>query len=98
MEDETRDRRVRVAIPNNMVEAVDALVGKRRRSQFIAETVAAELQRRRLSAALDEMDGSLADFDIPGWETPESAAEWVRAQRRGEPPFRISISIDDCAS
>jgi hypothetical protein len=72
-------------MPNDLVEAIDTLVGKRRRSQFIAEAVAAELRRRRLSAALAEMKGSLADVDIPGWETPESAAEWVRALRRGDP-------------
>jgi hypothetical protein len=23
--------------------------------------------------------GALADVDIPGWETPEAAAAWVRA-------------------
>jgi hypothetical protein len=27
----------------------------------------------------------LADVDIPGWETLEAAAEWVRALRRREP-------------
>jgi hypothetical protein len=25
--------------------------------------------------------GALADVDIPGWETPEAAAAWVRALR-----------------
>jgi hypothetical protein len=80
---EARLRRVHVVMPSDLVEAVDALVGKRRRSQFIAETVDAELRRRRLDAALAEMDGALADFDIPGWETPEAAAAWVRALRDG---------------
>lgn len=78
-----KHRRVHVVMPEDLIEAVDALVGKRRRSQFIAETVAAELRRRRLRAAIAEMDGALADVDIPGWETPEAAAAWVRALRDG---------------
>ena len=76
-------RRVHVVMPNDTVEAVDAIVGKRNRSQFITETVEAELRRRRLGTALAEMDGALADCDIPGWETPEAAVAWVRALRDG---------------
>lgn len=82
---DTRHRRVQVVMPKDLVESVDALVGKRRRSQFIAGAVTAELRRRRLRVALAEMGGSLAGVDIPGWETPEAAAEWVRALRRGDP-------------
>ena len=82
---DSRHRRVQVVMPEDLVEAVDALVGKQRRGQFISETVAAEFRRRRLRAAIAEMAGSLADVDIPGWETPEAAAEWVRALRRGDP-------------
>lgn len=89
---EAKQRRVHVVMPEELIEAVDALVGQRRRSQFIAETVAAELRRRRLAAALAEMDGALADFDIPGWETPEAAAAWVRALRDGAEATRISES------
>jgi hypothetical protein len=72
-------------MPEELVESIDALVGRRHHGQFIAESVAAELRRRRMSEALAEMDGSLAGIDIPGWETPEAAAEWVRALRRGDP-------------
>lgn len=94
----TKSRRIHVTMPEELLDAVDAFVERKHRSQFIAETIAAELKRRRLSAALDEMSGSLADVDIPGWETPESAAAWVRAQRRGEPLPGYSIAIDDCTS
>ena len=83
MDTESRCRRVHVVMPESTVEAIDAIAGKRGRSQFITETVEAELRRRRLRVALAEMDGALADYDIPGWETPESAAAWVRALRDG---------------
>jgi hypothetical protein len=85
MDTPSRLRRVHVVMPDATVDAIDAIVGKRHRSQFITETVEAELRRRRLSKALAEMDGALADFDIPGGETPEAAAEWVRALRDGVP-------------
>ena len=39
------------------------------------------LWRERANRAR-KVAGSLADVDIPGWETSESAAEWVRASRQ----------------
>jgi len=81
----TRQRRAHIVMPAELIEAVDAQVGPRGRSQFVQEAVAEKLRRQRILADLDEMAGSLANVDIPGWETPEAAAEWVRALRRGEP-------------
>ncbi len=79
-------RRIHVLLPDDLVERIDEMVGKRERSRFIAEVLDEEVRRRRLRAALLEMEGSLADEDIPGWETPEAAAEWVRAIRSGQAP------------
>jgi hypothetical protein len=87
---------VQITLSNDVIEAIDQWVGSDHRSQFIVDAVEWELYRRRMTAALEEMDGALADVDIPGWETPESAAAWVRALRRGEPLPGYSIAIDDC--
>jgi Arc/MetJ-type ribon-helix-helix transcriptional regulator len=87
-----------VTLPDNLIEEIDSLVGQGDRSQFIASAVELELRRRQMSVALEEMGGALADVDIPGWETRESAAAWVRAMRRGEPLPGSSIAIDDCTS
>jgi hypothetical protein len=97
MATDAKYRRIHVVLPVEMIDAIDAQVGPGKRSRFLLEVVEERLRRERLSAALDAMAGSLAGVDIPGWETRESAAAWVRAQRRGEPPFPIGIDIDDHA-
>lgn len=84
MTSSSRLKRTHVLLPEDLLDDVDALVGARRRSSFIADAVMSEVRRRRLKAAVAEMDGALADVDIPGWETPEAAAAWVRALRDGE--------------
>jgi hypothetical protein len=74
-------RRIHVTMPESLIAEIDARLGQRRRSQFISEAAQEKLDRQRLKAALAEMDGALADVDIPGWETPESASEWVHNLR-----------------
>jgi hypothetical protein len=68
---------------SELLVTLDATTAIERRSRFVAEAIAAQLRRRRLEKALAEMAGSLADVDIPGWESRESAAAWVRALRAG---------------
>jgi len=74
--------RTHIIIPKDLVADVDRLVGARHRSAFVAEAVAEKVARERLREAAHRLGGSLADKDIPGWESTESAAEWVRALRR----------------
>lgn len=75
-------RRAHVVMPQELVEEVDALVGQRRRSHFITEAVEEKLGRRRLKATLAQMNGALSAVEVPGWETPEAAAAWVRSLRQ----------------
>lgn len=90
---DTRQRRAHVVMPAELVEEIDAQVGPRKRSRFVQEAVEEKLRRQRLQTSLVEMAGSLADVDIPGWETPEAAAEWICALRRGD-PVGVSIPLD----
>lgn len=76
--------RTHVILPRDLVDAVDKVVGRRRRSRFVAEAVQEKLARLRLLDAARKAAGSLADLDIPGWETGKTAAEWVRALRRAD--------------
>ncbi len=72
-------------MPAELLAEIDAEVGPRGRSRYVQEAVEEKLRRQKLLKSLAEMAGALADYDIPGWETSEAAAEWVRALRRGEP-------------
>ena len=75
--------RIHVMVLSKLLNTLDATVVIRRIDRFIIEPFAAALRRRRLKRTLAEMAGSLADVDIPGWESPESAAAWVRNLRGG---------------
>ena len=70
-----------VVLPDEIVDQIDDLVGKRKRSRFIREAVEERLRRERRLKAYDAVVGSMKDFIIPEWATPESAAAWVREQR-----------------
>jgi hypothetical protein len=74
--------RTHVVLPRELVDAVDRLVGRRSRSKFLSVALEEKLARLRLISAAEQAAGSLADTNIPGWETSESAVEWVRALRR----------------
>jgi hypothetical protein len=74
-------RRAHVVVPQDLLKEVDALVGPRGRSEFFVGAAREKLARERLRKVAHEMVGSLKDRDIPGWETPESAAAWVQSLR-----------------
>lgn len=82
---ESGRRRVHIVLPDALLREIDARVGQRQRSAFIQEAIEEKLRREKLLESLDEMAGSLAGVDIPGWESSAAAAEWVRALRRADP-------------
>ena len=84
----TNSVRTHVVLPRSVLDAIDALVGQRRRSQFLTEAAEEKLDRthetaRRAerSAAARLAAGSLATDHIPDWDTIESADAWVRSLR-----------------
>jgi metal-responsive CopG/Arc/MetJ family transcriptional regulator len=74
--------RTHVVIPKQLVDSIDELVGTRNRSRFFTEAVEEKLSRVRLVRAARKLRGWLAGMDIPGWESSESAAKWVRSSRQ----------------
>lgn len=72
-------KRAHVIMPERLVEEIDALVGKRGRSAFIADAARQELERRRLAMALAEAEGGWKDENHPELRT--GAAAYVTRQR-----------------
>lgn len=83
--------RTHVLLPKRLVEAIDDLVGQRRRSRFLAEAAQEKLERRRQLEALQAVAQSHAEVEVPEWETPELAAEWV-AQLRADGDQRLETA------
>ena len=76
--------RAHVILPDELIDKVDEVVGKRRRSRFVEEAIKEKLRRDALLAALEETAGVLASADQPEWATSDKVAQWVRESRRGD--------------
>lgn len=74
--------RTHIILGDKLVKDIDNLVGKRRRSRFIAEAVCAKLHQVKLLAALKETAGILSDEEHPEWKTSEDVANWIRDSRK----------------
>ncbi|MGQ9555426.1 MAG: hypothetical protein ACUVWR_15095 [Anaerolineae bacterium] len=73
--------RTHMVVPQDLVRAVDELVGKRKRSAFFAQAVREKLSRAALLAALEETAGSIKPEDHPEWTSTESVVAWVERIR-----------------
>lgn len=71
--------RTHVVIPQNVVAAIDAVVGARGRSRFLVEAAERELRRLAQSKALEQAAGTWKREDHP--ELEKGAAAWVRSLR-----------------
>jgi hypothetical protein len=66
--------------PEDLLQAIDKLVGKRGRSKFVVEATRKELKRIRLQEALEKTAGAWKDEDHP--EIKEKGTyRWVRDLR-----------------
>lgn len=80
--------------PEDLLESIDKLVGKRKRSKFVVEATRKELKRIQLLQALKEAAGAWKDEDHP--ELKEKGTyQWVREQRREENERFNKILIPD---
>lgn len=74
--------RTHVVLPDELVQDVDRLVGKRKRSHFMKEAIKEKLKRDRLLSALEETAGIISRDDYPDWSSTEKVAAWVRRCRQ----------------
>ena len=73
-------RRTHIIIPEPLVNEIDRLVGKRGRSEFLAQAAEKELRRLQQIEALQGAARSWKDKDHP--ELEDGAAKWVRQLRK----------------
>lgn len=76
--------RTHVVLGDDVIEAIDQLVGQRGRSRFLEAAAREKLDRLLLDKMLAATAGIAEDKDYPEFTGQASINEWVRAQRRSE--------------
>ena len=76
--------RTHVILDDEVLDAIDKVVGQRGRSRFLEEAAREKLDRMELEQVIRDGTGSLKEKDYPHWQDQASINEWVRAQRRTE--------------
>lgn len=74
--------RTNVVLPEGLVQEVDRIAGKRKRSQFIAEAVQERLTRLRFAEALARAAGAWSDENHPDLATQEDVNRHLRRVRQ----------------
>jgi len=71
-----------LVLPREILEEVDQIAGKRKRSLFIAEATREKLQRERFSKALEETQGAWNDRNHPDLKTARDMEKYVGDKRQ----------------
>jgi hypothetical protein len=71
--------RTTITLPDTLMSDIDALVGPRGRSGFLARAARNELKREQLRKALDTARGAMAG--TPGWRSSEEIIKFVDGLR-----------------
>lgn len=81
--------RTHVVLPDELVSQIDALVGQRKRSAFLAEVAEREVRRRRLLNLLEKPGPFWKPEDHTEIEEAGGAYAWVKKMRHeSEQGFR----------
>ena|SRR5437762_1188773 len=80
--------RTHVVLPDELIKQIDALVGKRGRSAFLAEVAQREILRRKQLEILEKFASrpGYSDEDYPEWA--DGSAEWVHKRRQEDQKLR----------
>lgn len=74
--------RTHIIISNNLMDEVDSMVGRRKRSMFIQQAVFEKVHREKQISAFAESAGILKDAPTPQWKTPQKTSSWVKKIRK----------------
>ena len=78
--------RTHVIMSDEVLNAIDEVVGKRGRSRFLEQAAAEKLERLALAESLEATAGIARGSAYRHWRDRRSAAGWVRKTRRTESP------------
>ncbi len=78
--------RTHIVLPAGLLAEIDALVGTRKRSEFVVAVLQERLKRERLLRAIHRLEESPPTGGPPEWNTDEGIANWVHDQRAEEGP------------
>ncbi len=76
--------RTHVVMSDEVLAAIDEVVGKRGRSRFLEEAAAEKLERLALTEAVEATAGIARGSAYSHWRDRDAAAMWVRKTRRTE--------------
>jgi metal-responsive CopG/Arc/MetJ family transcriptional regulator len=71
-----------LVLPREILEEVDQIAGKRKRSLFIAEATREKLQRERFLRTLEETQGAWSDKNHPDLKTARDMEQFVSDKRQ----------------
>lgn len=71
-----------LVLPREILEEVDKIAGKRRRSLFIAEATQEKLERDQFLKTLEETKGAWTGKNHPELRTPKDVERFVEEKRR----------------
>lgn len=74
--------RTHIIVSEELIEEIDHIAGKRKRSRFVEEAIREKLAREAQSRALKKSAGILDLTRHPEWDTPEKISAWVHASRQ----------------
>ncbi len=77
----TRMVKTPLTLPEDILQSIDKLMGKRKRSRFVAEAARKELKRMTLESALQKSAGVWKDEDHPEIKQ-KGTSQWVRDMRQ----------------
>jgi len=70
-----------LVLPQEILEEVDRIAGKRGRSHFIAQATQEKLERERFLRTLEETKGAWSDKSHPGLNTSRDMERYLRERR-----------------
>lgn len=76
--------RAHVVLPEDLLERIDQVAGKRRRSRFVEEAVREKLAREALRSTLEAGAGILGRDEYPEWSSPDDISRWVSEIREAD--------------